>query len=47
MVGISDQMERNGADSWPIPKVLPLLDEYWFDDLDRSRKAQDLLIAGM
>jgi 5-methylcytosine-specific restriction protein B len=28
-------------------EIGPLLDEYWFDDLDRSRKAQDALIAGM
>jgi 5-methylcytosine-specific restriction protein B len=28
-------------------EIGPLLDEYWFDDLDRSRKAQDVLIAGM
>ena len=28
-------------------EIGPLLDEYWFDDLERSRKAQEALIAGM
>lgn len=28
-------------------EIGPLLDEYWFDDLERSRKAQEALITGM
>ena len=28
-------------------EIGPLLDEYWFDDLERSEKAQEALIAGM
>lgn len=28
-------------------EIGPLLDEYWFDDLERSQKAQAALIAGM
>ena len=28
-------------------EIGPLLDEYWFDDLERSEKAQQALIAGM
>ena len=39
------------AENWYRSVVLteigPLLDEYWFDDLERSRKAQDALIAGI
>ena len=28
-------------------EIGPLLDEYWFDDLERSRKAQDALVVGI
>ena len=28
-------------------EIGPLLDEYWFDDLDRAQKARDALIEGM
>lgn len=41
----------NDAAKWyksvVMTEIGPLLDEYWFDDLDRSRKARDALIAGM
>ena len=30
-----------------MTEIGPLLDEYWFDDLERARKARDALLAGM
>jgi len=28
-------------------EIGPLLDEYWFDDMDRAQKARDALTEGM